>query len=214
MDSPLSLLIIDDHILFRDGLRRLLEELSKDVILYEASSCQQTQEQLQAHPDVDLVLLDIGLPDIDGFTCLENMHKINPLLPVVILSGNATPDDIRKAIDLGARGFIPKSDSKEILISALKLVLAGGIYIPPMALHSMPSGNTTHAPSSPNSLTPRQIEVLRLLAKGASNKHIANTLGSAESTVRVHVTAILKALGVSNRTSAALKAKELGLLFQ
>lgn len=198
----MKVLLVDDHILVRDGIGMVLEELDPGLTILNASTCSETQLILMGQSDIDLVLLDIGLPDINGIDCLKAIRQRDPLMPVVMLSGNDRQENVKAAIDAGARGFIPKSAKKEIMLSAIQLVLAGGVYLPDTSLvaesHSKISG-----------LTPRQKDVLRLLADGLSNKAIAKELGMAEATVRVHVTSILRVLQVNNRTEAAIMAREL-----
>ena len=198
----MKVLLVDDHLLVRDGISLVLEQLEPDMTILTASSCSETRALLEEQGDVDLVLLDIGLPDINGIDCLKAIRQRDPLMPVVMLSGNDRQENVKAAIDAGARGFIPKSAKKEIMLSAIQLVLAGGVYLPDTSLvaesHSKISG-----------LTPRQKDVLRLLADGLSNKAIAKELGMAEATVRVHVTSILRVLQVNNRTEAAIMAREL-----
>jgi DNA-binding NarL/FixJ family response regulator len=200
----MKVLLVDDHLLVRDGISLVLEELDHDLTVFTASTCCEALALLEEHNSVDLVLLDIGLPDVNGIECLKTIRVRDSLLPVVMLSALNKPEKIKEAIENGARGFIPKNANKEILLSAIRLVLAGGIYMPDSSLVT-----NSNAYSEINSLTPRQQEVLRLLAEGASNKVIGNTLGMAEATVRVHVTSILRVLKVQNRTEAAIKAREI-----
>lgn len=180
----------------------VLVELEPDLTILNASTCSETQAILAARNDIDLVLLDIGLPDINGIDCLKAIRQRDPLMPVVMLSGNDRQENVKAAIDAGARGFIPKSAKKEIMLSAIQLVLVGGIYLPDNSLMAKPH-------SKISGLTPRQKEVLRLLADGLSNKAIARELGMAEATVRVHVTSILRVMEVHNRTEAAIMARDL-----
>jgi DNA-binding NarL/FixJ family response regulator len=204
MIKIMKVLLVDDHLLVRDGISLVLEEFEPGMTVVNASTCGETRELLAECDDIDLVLLDIGLPDVNGLDCLKAIRNRDPLLPVVMLSGLDNPEKITAAIESGARGFIPKSAKKEIMLSVIRLVMAGGIYMPDSSLMT---NARTH--NKINGLTPRQREVLRLLAEGLPNKAIANTLGMAEATVRVHVTSILRNLKVNNRTEAAIKAREI-----
>lgn len=212
-------LIVDDHALIREAMRGIIIELQSDAVVLEAASCNQAMSLLERHPDITLVLLDLGLPDRNGLEVLGDLHEKHPAMSVVMLSAFSDRDNVVKALDGGALGFISKSGSREVLVSALKLILAGGIYIPPDILVSNPTSAAT--PGRPESskkqpspvelgLTERQVEVLALMMQGKSNKLICRALDLAEPTVKNHVSAILKALGVTNRTEAVLSVAALG----
>jgi DNA-binding NarL/FixJ family response regulator len=171
--------------------------------------------------DIGLILLDLNLPDRDGFSVLSELRERRPAISVVVLSARQDRDSVVKALDLGALGFIPKSGQREVMLSALRLVFAGGIYIPPEILAredlSLPSPILTRvaadtAPVTPTDLglTGRQLDVLALMMQGKSNKAICRVLDLAEPTVKNHVTAILKGLRVINRTEAVIAVGELG----
>ena len=200
----MKVLLVDDHILVRDGISLVLEQLEPGTVVLTASTCAQTQAMMDKHSDIDLVLLDIGLPDINGIDCLKKIRQKDSLLPVVMLSGINKIENIQLSLKAGARGFIPKSVSKEIMLNAIQQVMSGNIYLPNDNLITPDDLST-----SDTSLTPRQRQVLQLLAGGLSNKAIANELGMAEATVRIHVTSIFWALNVTNRTEAAIKAREM-----
>lgn len=206
----MKVLIVDDHALFREGLCYVINELDEEVTLFEASDFDQAMRHVAAHPDLDLVLLDLGIPGKDGFTALDTLSKQYPALPVVIISASNQADDIQRALNGGAMGYIPKDTSSKVLLNALKLVFSGGIYVPPDLTRQNRQGQTARDDSKP-SLTPRQMEVLALLATGRSNKVIAAMIHVTEATVKMHVTSILKILEVSNRTQAAIAAEKLGL---
>lgn len=206
----MKILIIDDHALFREGLCHVLNSLEDEVSILEAADYDRALHSIAAHPDVDLVLLDLNLPGKDGFTVLDTIGLRHPTLPVVILSASNQHSDVQRALDAGAMGYIPKDTTSSVMLSALRLILSGGIYLPPNVAQAdqaaaLPANN--HA----SNLTPKQLQVLTLLVRGHSNKDIAENMKLAESTVKMHVTAILKTLGVSNRTQAALAAEKLGL---
>jgi DNA-binding NarL/FixJ family response regulator len=219
--SVVKILLVDDHALIREALRGVLKELKGDATVLEASSCSQAMDMIAANPDLALVLLDLNLPDRDGFSVLTELGERYPTLSVVVLSGQQDRDSVVRALDLGALGFIPKSGQREVMVSALQLIFAGGIYIPPEILtRGKPSAGEPaktpaaaaqpHASPSDLGLTERQIEVLALIMQGKPNKVICRSLNLAEPTVKNHVTAILKALDVSNRTEAVIRVGELG----
>jgi len=213
MDAHLKVLVVDDHEMIIEGICLNLKALANDVVTISASDCAGAMLQVKANPDLDLVLLDIELPDGNGIALLERIRDILPLVPIVIISGNNDAELARHAIDRGARGFIPKLETKALMLSALNLVLQGGIYLPSLLLHSQNKPSfENHAPQNKALLTLRQREVLHLLVSGKSNKVIARLLDIAEPTVRVHVGAILKMLGATNRTEAANIALKMGLL--
>jgi DNA-binding NarL/FixJ family response regulator len=211
----MKVLLVDDHALIRDAMRGVIAELQPDAAVLEASSYAAGISLIEQNPDLALVMLDISLPDGNGFKVLEELRERHPAVSVVMLSGMNDRDSVVRALDKGALGFIPKSGSREVLINALRLVLAGGIYIPPEVLiDNSETKGVAEPPADRKSaaalgLTPRQLEVLALMMQGKSNKLICRALHLAEPTVKNHVSAIFKALGVANRTEAALAAMEL-----
>jgi DNA-binding NarL/FixJ family response regulator len=218
---PLEILVVDDHVLIREALRGVLKELSEDATVLEASSSRQAMQVIADHPDLDLILLDLNLPDRDGFSVLTEVGERYPALSVVVLSGQHDRNSVIRALDLGALGFIPKSGQREVMVSALKLVFAGGIYIPPEILardetsvgqrdQKQPATSRRSVSPADLGLTERQVDVLSLMMQGKSNKAICRVLNLAEPTVKNHVTGILKALEVSNRTEAVIAVGELG----
>jgi len=211
-----KILIADDHALFREGLRYVLAGLGDDVVeIFEAKDGAEALALVAAHPDLDLILLDLAMPGMDGIAGLRALRARNPSMPVVILSGSEEPADIRLALDRGAMGFIPKSSTSAVMLSALRLVLAGGVYLPAAFLErsraSASKGPIVSAtPTLENlGLTARQYDVLRLLGQGKSNKEIARALDLAEGTVKLHVSAVLRALDAVNRTQAVVAAARL-----
>ena len=207
----MKILVADDHALFRDGLRYLLGQLGAPVEVFEAKDGAGALELVGLHPDLELVLLDLAMPGIDGLAGLRLLRARCPAVPVVILSGSEEPADVRQALDAGALGFIPKSSTSQVMLNALRLVLSGGTYLPPSYLERTQGMRVPLAASSVDSLglTPRQLDVLRLLGQGHSNKEIARVLELAEGTVKLHISAILRALGVNNRTRAVVAAARL-----
>lgn len=206
----MKILIVDDHALFRAGLGYVLNELEEDINILEASNYESAFEQVSANPDLDLVLLDLNMPGKDGFTALDTFSKEYPAMTIVILSASIQRSNIQRALDAGAIGYIPKDTSSSVMLNALRLILSGGVYLPPsMAQQSNDELNLNS--NSAHNLTQRQLEVLTMVVQGNSNKVIAARLELAETTVKMHVTGILRCLGVSNRTQAAMVAEKLGL---
>ena len=208
----MKIIVADDHALFRDGLRQVLSLLGPDVIVIEADDHTALMRCADTHTDADLVLVDLNMPGAEPFTSLRSLLSCHPTLPVVVLSASEETSDMRSALDAGAMGYIPKRESSNILLSALRLVLAGGIYVPPSLMRRYQETSNTLKTESHAALTPRQVEVLRELVNGRANKEIGQQLNMSEATVKAHVTAIFRNLNVSNRTQAALAAEKLGLL--
>ena len=211
----MKILVVDDHTLIREALRGVLQELKPEAGVIDASSCREALELAQANAaELDLVLLDLGLPDGDGFDTLGELRDLYPAVAIVVLSASKDRDSVTKALDLGALGFIPKSASRAVMVSALQLVFAGGIYVPPEILQrsKAPMSAPVSASTSPSELglTERQIDVLALMMQGKSNKAVCRELDLAEATVKNHITAILRALKVTNRTEAVLAVAEFG----
>jgi len=224
----MKILVVDDHALIRTALRGVLGELDRDVTVLEARDCRSAFDLIDAQPDLDLVLLDLNLPGMHGLAALDDLRARHPALPVVVLSSANDRASVMQALEQGAMGYIPKLSSNEVLISALRLVLSGGIYIPPeilARLESPPAADRQAAAASKRDGSPqrtpadlglsgRQAQVLRLLLEGKSNKLICRELDLAESTVKNHVTLILKALNVTSRTQAVIAAARMGLVFE
>jgi DNA-binding NarL/FixJ family response regulator len=211
----LKALVADDHALLRTGLIHALSRLEATLTAYEASDADEVMRLVNAHPDLDLILLDLFMPGANGFDLLSRVCVAANRAPVVVLSASDDPDHMRKALDCGAAGFIPKSAAPEVMLSALGLVLAGGIYVPPDLVHAPPpvEAEGSHLDSSSGPLTARQGEVLRLMGQGRSNKQIARDLALSENTVKIHVAGILRALGAANRTEAVMLARDRGFDF-
>jgi DNA-binding NarL/FixJ family response regulator len=205
MKKP-KILLADDHALFREGVKQLLARLHPHVLVIEAANGAEVLHAARAQQDFDLVLLDLAMPGVDGFTGLAAFRTHAPSTPVVVLSASEDAADVRAALDGGASGFISKSSSSEVILGALRLVLAGGVYVPPTLLGGH---NAVAAKADIDALTPRQRDVLALLAQGLSNKTIGGTLGLSEATVKQHVSAILKTLNVANRMQAVIAGRRL-----
>jgi DNA-binding NarL/FixJ family response regulator len=225
----MKVLIVDDHALIRDALRRVLEQLEREVTVFEAGDCGQAFRVIEAQPDLDLVLLDLNLPGMHGLAALTELRTRYPAVSVVVVSAANDRVSVTQALDHGAMGYIPKSSSNELLASALRLVVSGGIYIPPEILgrsepQMKPRNVDSPAPDAGGSpprllpsdlgLTERQAQILILLMQGKSNKLICRELDVAESTVKNHVTHVLKTLNVTSRTQAVIAAARMGLVLE
>ncbi|MFT3811895.1 MAG: response regulator transcription factor [Acidovorax sp.] len=204
--SPL-LLVADDHPLMRAAVMQVLRESLPDYRVLEAASAATLGEALAAHPGVELALLDLNMPGARGFSALLHVRGEYPGVPVVVISSNDHPRVIRRAQQFGAAGFIPKSAPVDTIAIAVREVLEGGTWFPPMAAERSDADAALAARLA--SLTPQQFRVLLCLADGLLNKQIAHELGLAENTVKVHVTAILKKLECVSRTQAAVLVKSL-----
>jgi DNA-binding NarL/FixJ family response regulator len=205
----MDVLVVDDHALFREGLKFLLRELDGSLGIDEAPDCAAALARVAARR-YDLVLLDLNLPGLRGMDALAALLGAVPGTPTVVLSGEDDPQLVRSAIKAGAMGFIPKSSTHEVLIQALRLVFAGGVYLPPAALDT----HTAAAPAAGAAtlgLTPRQMDVLRCVIQGKPNKSIARDLDISEGTVKAHLSAVMQALNARNRTEAVYAAAKLGL---
>lgn len=213
--GTMKILIADDHELFRDGLRHVLDQLGGSLSIVEASDFAQAVAAVEREPDIDIVLLDLNMPGMPWNEGLQRLKEMLPeAVPVIVLSASDDRRHVLQAVNMGAAGFIPKTSSSRVMLSALKLVLSGGVYLPPALLEQGNSQDGVGPLANENAvsfLTPRQREVLALLGQGKSNKEIARVLQLAEGTVKLHVTAILKALNVNNRTRAVVAASQLGL---
>lgn len=209
--SNLRVLSVDDHAIFRAGLRHMLRQLDENVEIVEANSLDQAlnlaRQQGQEH--FDLVLTDLMFDGLGGPIDLKALCEAYHDTTVVVMSVKDRASDVRNAIQLGASGYIPKSASADVMISALRLILAGGVYLPPTLLDAPASVPRPQRGDDSEILTPRQKEVLALLAEGKSNKAIASELGLSPGTVKVHMTRIFKSLGVSNRTEAVIASSAL-----
>src|SRR5438876_6314126 len=215
----MKILVIDDHVLIRESLQGVLREWQRDAAILEASDGRQAMQLIEEHTDLELVLLDLNLPDGDGFHVLADLQERYPAISVVVLSASKDRDSMLRALDLGALGYIPKSAHRDVMLSALQLVFSGGIYIPPeiLAREGLPNSGARppgddrpQVPPTDLGLTERQLDVLALMMQGKNNKTICRMLNLAEPTVKNHVTAILKARKVTNRTEAVIAVNELG----
>lgn len=214
----MKILIADDHELFLKGLEFILQDLEKNVQLKLAHSYTEVFQIIENETDFDLIVTDLAMPGANWLEALNKIHATLPETPIVILSAVFDPEIVHKTIEIGAAAYLPKTSSNAIIINAMRLVLSGGVYIPPELLNASACieenilSQLKNKDSERETLTPRQLDVLQLIAKGCSNKVIAHELGLTEGTVKLHVTALLKALNVYNRTGAVIEATKRGLL--
>ena len=208
----MKILMVDDHPLFIEGMRGVLQRLDNSAIIVTSGSCEEALTLTNNNDDLDLVLLDLSLPGMSGLDGMKKLRHQLPASPIVLLSASEDRNKVLRAIELGAKGYIPKSSPPSIIINALQLVLSGGVYLPMAVLDTINSSQAKTSNTQGHTHTLRQLEVLKLLAEGHSNKSIAEQFHMAENTVRVHVSAILRFLEVHNRTEAGLAASRMGLL--
>jgi DNA-binding NarL/FixJ family response regulator len=222
----MKVLLVDDHPLVLSALQTVIESLGPDMRVVGAASAAEARDAFGGGAPFDLILLDLSLGDGDGFEVLAEMRRTHPEVPVVVVSASERASDVIRAIDLGAMGFVPKRSSEGGLREALRMVLAGGLYVPPSILGvnrdfmdindfrmfgqaALPEQHQRVPRLDDLGLTPRQSEVLQLLLKGLPNKLIARELQLSVETVKDHVAAVLRALGVSSRTQAVLAVSQM-----
>jgi len=225
----MKVLLADDHELIRAGLRNELAAFDAAVDFVEAFDAESLCRALEQHPDLDLALVDLGMPGMEGVSSIAHVCRTYPTVPLIVLSGADPASAAEQALRAGAAGFIPKTAVSKLLVQAIRLVLAGGQYVPPQVLHDfgtpaawkttqtaaapaaapMPPASTPAAPWRLDMLSGRQREVFELLATGLSNKAIARKLDVTEGTVKSHVAAIFDVLHVHNRVSAVAEARRL-----
>lgn len=207
----MKILIADDHTLFRESLSLMLVRIEdREPTIIQADNSEHAIRLAEQHDDLDMILMDIDMPGISGMSALKTLREVAPDVPIIMISAEEGSHLISRAIDLGARGFIPKTTSANVMLSALRLVLNGGIYLPEQVLAAY-QGNGIDS-GNEQKLTPRQMEILRLLQKGEQNKNIARQLNLSESTVKVHVRRVFTALDARNRSQAVNHAIERGIL--
>lgn len=204
----MKFLVVDDHPMFREGMAALLRQLPGTCEILQSGDGADALEQVSAARDLDLVFVDLRMQGANGLLVLQQLQRQRPTLPVVVVSSSEDPEDARRCLAAGARGYCPKSSSPATLRLVLKVVLAGGVYTPPMLA---PEGQAATARAD-RLLTPRQQQVLEALCRGLSNKQIAKELGMEEQTVKGHVSATFRILNVVNRTQAVDAARRAGLL--
>lgn len=219
----MKILIADDHELFLKGLEMILSDFNPEAELVSVKNYAEIFAAIEKQKDFSLVMTDLAMPGAHWLEAIQKMHQELPETPIVILSAVFDADIVQKTIELGAAGYIPKTSSNAVILSAVNLVLSGGVYIPAELLQGtsqnefnilkqLEQEENKEDSEALKKLSPRQIDVLKLIASGKSNKQIAWELGLTEGTVKLHVTAILKTLNVYNRTGAVAAATQLGLL--
>jgi DNA-binding NarL/FixJ family response regulator len=207
-----TIIIADDHPLFRGALRQSVASIMPQARVMEASGMDDLNATLSQERDVDLILLDLTMPGVQGFSGLMSLRAQYPELPVVIVSATEEPTVIRRAMDFGASGFIPKSIDIDSIGGAIQAVLAGDTWTPPdVDLSATEDAETADLVRRLGTLTPQQVRVLTMLSEGLLNKQIAYELGVSEATVKAHVSAILDKLGVDSRTQAVIAASKIGV---
>lgn len=222
----MKILIADDHELFLKGLEFILQSEYPDADIALAKDYTEIFEQLKKANDFDLIITDLAMPGANWLEALQHMHNLAKDVPIVIISAVFDKEIVRKTIEVGVSGYIPKSSSNAVMLSAINLVKAGGVYIPHELLNDATDNKeiadefkklkvmteASHTSEAKKKLTPRQVDVIKAIARGLSNKMIAYELGLTEGTVKVHVTVILKILGVTNRVSAVMEAVKQGYI--
>lgn len=218
----MKILMVDDHPLMSDAVKTVLQVVDPANHVTAVTTLAAACETLKHAYDFDLILLDLGLPDSQGLTGLTMLKAKFPEVPVVVMSADRQPELILECLDFGAVGYIPKTCQRDVLVNALRLVSSGSVYVPPEALAQTTSsamqtartGNANQLIFNQLELTQRQQEVLRLILRGLPNKSICKHMDLAEGTVKVHVSAVLKALNATTRTQAVVAASRLGLKFE
>jgi DNA-binding NarL/FixJ family response regulator len=210
----MKFLIVDDHPVLREGLSALLGQTFAPSTVVLACDAGEAFAALSAHDNLDVVILDLNMPGMAGMDVISEIGRRRAELPIIVLSSSEDARDVRKAIALGALGYVSKSANQQTLTAAIRFVLDGNVYVPPFLLNEQ--GRSADVKDNPADdvlrLTPRQVEILVLLSRGESNRLIAQTLDLAEKTVKVHITTIFKILNVVNRTQAAAVGRAAGLI--
>lgn len=219
----LRVLLADDHALFRDGMRYVLQQLSEQVDILCAGSFTETLNQAETNPDIDLALIDLNMPGSEGVASIRIFHHRFPAIPLVVVSGSDQRTEIECVMEYGAMGFISKMSSGKVMVNALRIVLGGDIYYPPQLMtqsgilnipseNQLPESDKSGQHTNNYGLTKRQMEALQYLSEGLSNKEIAIQMNLAEGTVKVHVAGAYQVLQVNSRLDAVRKAQKLGLV--
>jgi len=213
MQLAQKVIIADDHPLFRAALKQAVLQAAPGVQIVEADSLSAVQACAEENSDADLILLDIHMPGAHGFSGLVFLRGQHPGIPVIVVSGSEEPHVMKRAMDYGASGFIPKSAPLETISEAITVVLQGDEWLPQEISDSLDdvSEEDYQFASALASLTPQQFRVLTMLTEGLLNKQIAYELSVSEATIKAHVTAILRKLGVHSRTQAVIAAQRLGV---
>lgn len=210
LGAIVKILIIDDHDIVREGMQHALQELQDVDSVIGAKNGEEAESLLKQDPSIQLVLLDLFMPDTDGFSLLRKLVDTYPDKPVIVLSASDDVNHMRRSFDFGASGYVSKAEPRAVMLSAITLVLAGGTYVPTNMIDAKTEADNKS--SDRPRLTDRQQDVLLALGEGKSNKEIARDLNLSEYTIKIHVTALLKTLEANNRTQAVVNAKKMGLL--
>lgn len=208
----MKILIADDHALFRDGLALRLEQIVPDAIILQASNYAQIFKYLREDTPPDMIVLDVEMQDAPWLESLNEIKRIAHKATIVVISASEDSRTIRTILSTGVKGYIPKRSDVKVFNNALKLILDGGTYVPPLLLENTTINNLSGKSIGLKTLTNRQSQVLNLIAQGKSNKQIAYDMGVSESTVKLHINALLRSLHVSNRTQAVITAQKLGII--
>lgn len=201
----MKFLVVDDHAVVRQGLAAVLRGIEPGAVILEAGDCASALALAAGHRDIDLTLMDLMMPDTAGLSAVTALLDAHPAMPLMVVSSSEAPADVRAALALGALGYVNKSANASTLAAAIRLVLSGEVYVPPLMVRKdveAPAPDPSGGPSL-EALTARQQTVLALIRQGASNKEIAYRLGVTEGTVKAHLTTIFRVLGVANRSEAA-----------
>lgn len=214
----MKIMLVDDHVLFREGMRLVLQQVPGVTEVMEAGSFNEGLKLAEDNPDIDLALLDLNMPGSEGAVSIRYFNQRYPHIPVVVVSGEESRSIMEKVMSAGALGFVCKNSSASVMVSALNLVLSGGVYVPPQMLRQpeIPTqaerADRRSTRTNEFGLTARQMEVLQCIAAGMSNKEIAEKLCLAEGTVKIHVAATYQTLRVGNRMEAVRVAEQMGLI--
>ncbi len=208
----MKVLIAEDHALFREALGGLLAQILPDVKIIEAATYQDIFSVFEQGENIDFLILDIGLPDLKWEDGISKLRNLNSNVKIIIVSASDDIKTIRKASEYNIVGYIGKSFSPKILTCALKIIFEGGTYAPISAVSSVEKSSQAQSQSLRHNLTQRQEQVLRLVGEGKSNKQIAYEMQVSEATVKLHINALLRSLGVTNRTQAVITAQKMGLI--
>ena len=208
----MKILIADDHALFRVGLALSLERLMPEAVITQASGYSQVFKILNSEPLPDVLILDVEMQDLPWLESLKQIRQDAPELKIIVISASEDGRTIRTILNTGVKGYIPKRSEIKVFNNALRLVLDGGTYVPPNLLENSSLNNISGRSIGLKTLTNRQTQVLDLIAQGKSNKQIAYDMGVSESTVKLHINALLRSLHVNNRTQAVITAQKIGLI--
>lgn len=208
----MKILIADDHALFRDGLALRLEQIAPEAAIFQASGYSQVIKILKSDNNFDVLIMDVEMQDLPWLESLKQIREIAPNTKIIVVSASEDSRTIRTILTTGVKGYIPKRSEIKVFNNAFKLISDGGTYVPPNLIDNTPLNNISGRNTGIKTLTTRQSQVLDLIAQGKSNKQIAYDMGVSESTVKLHINALLRSLHVNNRTQAVITAQKIGLI--